>query len=436
MTSASRSPLLRAITSKYCLNRTSVTRKATTALFGIFAAIISPVAFGQQPSLLGQQPISADAILGFENLAAWQASATSSASSLTLSGLRTQGTSAYSLKNPGDQARLTSLPVSSATTQLANIVAPGASLAIDIRFPATNQSSNSGNLRLSITSPSRGLNRLPLGKVDFRNLRTGTFQTLSFPLTDQARKALAGAPFNDLTFELTLTTLGTGEYLFDNLRLRSIQGVTADANTKPPAGYGGSVDFDINLNLPLVAPVAQTLDANPGAPVAGAVEQTFDVGPMQVPDRFHLKSGTAGAGTSVKLDLGYSAASIIASCVYLPDTLDTTQKSYLFSSCTGGPQPGDIVSASWARLQIVNGVPPMRIRAQIAARPLGDQMGSGIIPPMPTFWGDEDNCTAATPASGQFLATSQNCTATVAQASKIVDDYFKKVTQANPAAFP
>jgi hypothetical protein len=410
-------PVLRGFGSNCNFSNTLRSRGGTILRFAVLAAATVPAAFGQQP--IGQLP-TGEAILGFEDTTGWQVSV-GAPTAVTLSTVRTQGTYAYSVMNPGNQSRLNSLPVPSTAAPLAGLGAPNSTFAVDIRFPA---SGNGGSLRLSINSPSKGLNNLPLGKVAFGQLRPNTFQTISFPIPDQARKALAGAPFNDLTFQLDMSVPGgSGEYLFDNLRVRSTQVVMTDATTKPPLGYGGSVDLDLNVPTAPVGtvPAAQT-----------SVEQTFEVGPIQIPDRFHVKWGMAGAGTSVQLDLGYSSTSLAVTCVYLPDTLDTTSKSYLFSSCTGGPQPGDIISATWVRLTIINGDPGMRILAQLARRPVGDQMGSGIIPPMPTFWGDADTCIPA-PVSGQVATLSQSCSDTVLQASKIVTDYFNAVTQGNPS---
>jgi len=371
--------------------------------------------------VFGQQAIPAipaEAILGFESAAGWQASIKSLGTSVALSSVRTQGTFAYSLTNPGGDARLTSLPVSSLATPLTNLRVLGATLAVDLRIPAKANSKPgedvtvSGSLKLTLFSTSRSTEKIELNEVEFEHLRPGTYQTLSFPITDQARRSLRSTTFNDIIFEFKLAGENKGEYLFDNLRVRSTQLSTATAATVPPPGYGGSVDFDI-------------LGGVPG-------EKTFDVGPVQVPDRFHLKAGTAAPATTLRLELGYSAASIVATCLYLTDATDPARKSYRFSSCSGGPQPGDIIGASWGRLGITNGAPPMRIRAQLARRPVGDQMGSGILPPMPTFWGDEDTCIPA-PVSVQVMTTSQSCLDTLAQTSKIVDDYFKSVNQGAPS---
>lgn len=401
---------------RHALGRAFALRVASLVSFAALATAVPP-AFAQQPAT--PVPPPPDAILGFEVAGAWQVSTSASAASSSLTPVRTQGGAALDLTNAGNNAKLVSLPVASTAPQLARIGAAGAAIAVDIRFPG-RPSSNPGSLRLSITSPSRGLNKIPLGKVDLAGLHAGTYQTITFPMTDQARKALGTARFTDLSFELVLTSQVGGEYLFDNLRVRSVGGVTADATTRPPAGYGGSVDLDLTL------PDPPGEDAN--APVA--VEQTFDVGAIQVPDRLRLKAGTALG--SARLEFGYSPTAIVASCLFLPDTLDTTQRSYVASSCTGGPQPGDIMSASWVRLTERGGVAPLRLRAQLARRPLGDQIGSGLIPPMPTFWGDEDTCTSQ-PVAGQVVSTSQSCADTLAATSKIVSDYFTLVATGHTA---
>lgn len=374
---------------------------------------------------LAAAPTAAADVLGFEAASAWQLSTSDSGTTFTLTPARTQGTAALSVGNPRNGARLTSRPVASGAVQLAGLGASGASLSIDVRLPGGRLASNSGTLRLSLTSPSRGLHKVPLGKVDFYGLRTGTYQTLSFPISGQARKALMTSAFNDLSFELALTSRVPGEYLFDNLRVRSASGVTADATTRPPAGFGGSVDFDLDLDAP------PPVDPITGAALPVPDGQPFELGPVQVPGGFHVKTGTATVTSTLTLDLGYAPASLITSCVYVPDILDAAQKSYVFASCTGGSRPGDIVSASWARLRILNGVSPLRVRAQLARRPLGDQLGTGIIPPMPTFWGDDDTCISG--PAGQVVSTSPSCADTLEQTSRIITGYFDAVNADNTA---
>ena len=164
----------------------------------LFAAAI-PVAFGQQA-------ISADAIFGFESLAAWQVNSSSASSVATLTNLRTQGAAALSLVNPGSSTKFTSAPVAFDAPQLAKIGVLGASLAVDIRFPLVPLPNNAGSLRLTII-PSNG-NKIQIGSVDFTKTRPGSYQTISFPITDQIRRSLPGS--GSLSFEFAMTVPASG----------------------------------------------------------------------------------------------------------------------------------------------------------------------------------------------------------------------------------
>jgi hypothetical protein len=358
----------------------------------------------------------ANAIMGFETPVAWtpkgdSASGTSAAATTT----RTQGRFAYAVMNPSNlTTALTSAPVASTATALAGIGDPGAALQVDLMLPTQlGNTSNLGSMQLFISSRSRKLNNVLVGSVSFKNRRLGIYLTLKFPITDDVRSALAGASFDDLMFQFVVISPGrvTGTYLFDNLRVHSAPLVTADKNTRPPAGYGGSVD--------LIA-IGSTPDAT-----------TFDAGIVQVPDDFHLKLGHAGAAT-VRLELGFDGVPSIT-CSYLPNA---DGKSFGQPSCNGGAQAGDLVGASWARLAILGGDSSQKIRAQLAKNPVGDLAGPGIIPPLPTFWGDFDGCTPTLVANQlhpPFGPPSSSCTAQTAQASQIVTDYFNKVNNSNAA---
>jgi hypothetical protein len=379
----------------------------------VAAAALVAAATGQP--VFAQQLVPAEAVLGFEDLSAWRISASLAGStSVVLTGIRTQGAAAYAVDNPAKLTVLTSAALSSTSAGLAGIGVPGAKVAIDVRLPATGRL---GSLLLFVTSASCGLNAVPLGVVSFGDLRPNTFQTVSFPVTEFVRRRLARAAFADLRFVLTLALpRATGQYVMDNLRVRAVQGVTTDASTQVPDGYGGSVDFDVS-----------------GDPMGNPFqEHTFDVGPIQVPARLHLKAG-AVRSSRAQLDLGYGPAAVAVSCLYIPESGDPSQRWYAFSSCSGGPQPGDIVSAAWARLAVANGDATMRLRAQIARRPLGDQLGSEIIPPMPTYWGDEDGCMLQS-GGGVVVPASQSCNDAIAEASRIVTGYFDEATRARPAA--
>src|SRR5439155_10843601 len=110
-------------------------------------------------------------------------------------------------------------------------------------------------------------------------------------------------------------------------------------------------------------------------------------------------------------------------CTYMADTSDASGKSYKLMSCTGGFQPGDLVGASWARLAIVVGDSTMKLRAQLAKNPVGDLVGGGVIPAMPTFWGGFDGCVPVAVPNGAFppvaAAPSASCAAQTAEANAI-----------------
>jgi hypothetical protein len=393
--------------------RTGAGRKVAR-LEGILALLPAVFAIASLPSAVAQSVPDSNAIMGFETPAGWILKGNAAVPTTALpSTTRTQGALAFELLNPANLTTLTSLPVASTANALAGIGNAGAAFEVDVRLPTLQGNPiDRGSLKLFISSPSSRLNHEQVGEVDFSGFRPGIYSTLKFPVPDKARSALGGATFNDLTFEFMLSSpgMGAGTYLFDNLRVHSVPLVTANATTKPPAGYGGSVNFVVIGNTP--------------------VAQLFNVGIVQVPDGFHLKLGKAGT-TTVQLALGYDGTAAFT-CIYSPDSSDLTGTSYIFTSCTGVIQPGDLVGANWAQLTIVGGDLSMKLRAQLAQNPVGDLAGGGIIPPMPTFWGDFDGCTPA-PVAGHVVTTSASCATATAQASQIVTAYFNKVNNSNTA---
>jgi hypothetical protein len=372
-------------------------------------------------------PLTVDqnAVLGFETIAGWTSTGnTATAPVETSTTTRTQGSFALSVKTPSNLTKVTSTPVSSTATALVGVGNAGAILEVDVMLPTQQgNQTNSGQLQLLINSRSRGISNVNIGTVNFNTFRLGIYSTMKFPIPAAIGTALAGGAFTDLTFQFLISSPGTGQgtYLFDNLRVHSVALVTATAGTKPPPGYGGSVD--------LVA-----TDSTPG-------QQTFDTAPVQVPNKLHLKLGATG-GTTAKLDLGYVAGTPAITCTYNGDSTDATHKSYILLSCTGGAQAGDLVGASWARLAIQFGAPTMKLRAQLAKNPVGDQTGGGIIPPMPTYWGDFESCIPAPltatcvsrNTNGVCVATvSDSCAAQRAEGNQIVTDYFNLVKTSNTA---
>ncbi|HYM07627.1 MAG TPA: hypothetical protein VEU11_13800 [Terriglobales bacterium] len=378
--------------------------------------LLSTCAAAQQLST----PLDSNAIMGFETPAGWIATGnTSTAPTESSTTTRTQGKSALAVDTPSNLTKLTSVQVASTAAALAGVGNPGAGFQVDVMLPAQQgNTNNSGQLQLLVNSPSRGLSKVLVGGVPFNGFRLGIYNTMRFPIPAAIGSALGGGSFSDLTFQFLISSPGTGQgtYLFDNLRVHSVQLVDATVNNQPPPGYGGSVDFVVFG----------------GTPVA----QTFNIGVVQVPENFHLKLGSA-VGTTVDLDLGYDGTASFT-CIYSPDPTDATGKSYALASCTGGMKAGDLVGANWARLAILSGDPLMKIRAQLALNPVGDTAGAGIIPPMPTFWGDFDGCAPTVVAAGVTppfavlpgnisppwkVAPSASCAAQTSQANQIVTNY-------------
>jgi hypothetical protein len=324
--------------------------------------------------------VDPDQILGFETLAGW--SVDGRGASLTTQ--RTQGDFALALANPKHETDLVSAPVALTAAALAGIADQNSSFAIDVRVPIQlADSDNAGSIQLFVSVPSHGIHRVNLGKFRFQGTRLGLYQTVKFPISDAVRQALSGSSCGALVFHLKLhAPRASGTYLFDHLRVH--------APSTPPAGAGQSVDLVAQLSY---APPAST----PG-------EASFPVGVVQVPQSFHVKLGSAGSG-SASLDLGYG------STPFTTCTFAGHGDSYVLSSCTGGYQAGDLVGADHARLTIVSGDPSAgttKVRAQLAVNPLGDIVGPGLLPPMPTWWGD-----------------------TPSVSSQIVTDYFNTVNTAS-----
>ena len=81
------------------------------------------------------------------------------------------------------------------------------------------------------------------------------------------------------------------------------------------------------------------------------------------------------------------------------------------------------MNANWASLAILGTIitdSTREIQAQLALNPLGDLAGAGLIPPMPTFWGDSDTCVPA-PVAGTVVTISGSCKSQTAQANKIIN---------------
>jgi hypothetical protein len=423
---------------------------STLVLIGIGTTIIGltflfvSIAAAQQTAATPDS----NAIMGFESLGTWdvRGSAAHHGFMVTMTSDRTQGSAAYSISNPPEMLKLISQPIASSATALTGIGNTGALLQIDIQIPTQKKhrceddehafkddehafkdddhafkdddhdykAEHSGHIEAHVSSPSRGLHHVLLGRVEFSQYRAGIYNTISFDIPDEVSSALNGAIFSDLRFEFEVKSREetTGAYLFDNLRVHSVQLEQSPAGTPPPPGYGGSVNLVVFGNAP--------------------VSQASNLGPTQIPNSFHLKMGSAGA-TTVQLQLGLDGnPSFTCTYAYGPDATDTSGASYILQSCTEGFEAGDLVNSNWVHLEIIGGDSTQQIRAQLAMNPIGDLTGTGLLPPMPTFWGDANTCVPA-PAPGWGVTTSASCTNQVAEANQIVTNFFEQVSNFNPA---
>src|SRR5262249_10919775 len=151
---------------------------------------------------------------------------------------------------------------------------------VDLLLPVEPGSAlNHGALQMSISIPSHRLSNIVIGKMSFQSLRLGVFNTLRFPIPDQARAALGPALAQTspsevvFQFELDVSTSIHGTFIFDNLRVHSTVLPTGHGTSRP-AGYGNSVDLVAEGAIP----AAENLEA----------------GSVQVPEGFHLNQGVAG----------------------------------------------------------------------------------------------------------------------------------------------
>jgi hypothetical protein len=307
--------------------------------------------------------VPATSVLGFETPAGWTVSSGTVASSTKAF---TQGTAALAVTAPQNYTTLVSAPLASGLAPLAGLTNPGATVEVDVQLPTSQPNpSYFGALQLYVSSPSHGVYNQYLGQSELTGQELGVFQTYQFAVTNLVSTQLAGATYSDLTFTIALNAPAgaKGTYLFDNLR------TTSPATAQ--VGSGPSVDLTASLSL---SPAANT----PGF-------ATFTTGTIQIPASFHAKTGDAGTGTAL-FELGLGATTTV-SCTYKASS-DTT--AYAFSTCATGNAVGDIVAANFARLTIKSAdpqAPLTKVKAQLAYDALGDQVGSQLIPPIPTFWG-------------------------------------------------
>jgi hypothetical protein len=319
-----------------------------------------------QASATTATPVASADILGFEKSAGWSVSNASP----RISERRTQGTSSFALDAPGFGTHLTSQPVSTTAAALASFGASDSVFALDIMLPTPiNHPTATAWAQLKVKSTSRGLSQTDLGQVTLVGAPGGVYTTVIFKIPASVRSKLANITCSDLIFDLYIhpPDCPSDTVRVDNLRAKS--------PSTPPLGAGVAVDL---VALHSYGPDVST----PGT-------ASFPVGVVQIPQSFHLKLGSSTGGTA-KLELGWEST-IAWTCTYNAGNTGGAGLSYDFKSCTGGGLAGDLVTADFARLTIVKGnaaAGPTKIRAQLAGNPLGDTTGRGVIPPMPTWWGD------------------------------------------------
>jgi hypothetical protein len=318
----------------------------------------------------------ADGILDFESTSGWSWRG----GSLSTTTTRTHGAGALQFDKSARDAHLTSAKIASTATALRGLDDAGSAFALDVTPPSGG---NVADIGITLSCPSRNLNNVDLGRQQLRNPRPGVYQTLRWAIPARVRTALAGQSYSDLTFDLRVNheSSQTGTYRFDHLRVHS-------PSADPGLGAGQSAELIAIRNY------------RPSYSMPGQAD--FPISVAQVPQSFHVKLGRSGTGTAT-FELGFGGTAAIT-CTYNGGDKGA---SFILSSCTNGVQAGDLVSADYARLIINEGdrtAGPTKVRAQIALNPVGEITGSGVIPPMPTFWGE-----------------------TGAQASQIVTDYFNAV---------
>jgi hypothetical protein len=364
-------------------------------------------------------------IMGFESLGTWGVSTNSIVPGFGVQSttVRTQGRAAYAVKNPPTFVKLISRPVASTATALAGIGDRGALLQLDVLYPCGNKGSplqemtdcdpaDDGWINGFISSKSLGLHEVSIGRVPFSKYNAGIYNTMSFAIPESVSSVLGKAKFNDLVFEFDVSSPSKilGTYLFDNLRVHSVELVQSPKGIAPPAGYGGSVDLTVTGNKP--------------------VKQFFNLDPIQIPGGLHLRKGITGT-TTMQFEAGLDASTTFT-CTYEPDSSDTSQQSYKFKSCAGNYRAGDIMNVNWVSLVIEGGEASQQVYAQLALRPLGDLTGSGLLPAMSTFWGNSDTCSPA-PTAGKVVTRSTSCLNQTAEANKIITNYFNQVNSAHPS---
>ncbi len=177
----------------------------TVCTFGCSADRSSTEHTGQAASPIGEE--SAQAVLGFEDVSLWNG-----VGRLAASSDHTEG-----------QASLGVRPTFYAAIQSATFRHAGKprQVALDVKIPTTQSTTSSNAVQLFLESRSRGLFNAYVGQVDLSTRPRGVWTTLTLDVQDAIAAKLAGN-VEDLRIRIGMNVVGTpGQFLFDNLRLRT-----------------------------------------------------------------------------------------------------------------------------------------------------------------------------------------------------------------------
>src|ERR1041384_5860415 len=201
--------------------------------------VLAFVLIGRAAAQLPNPGVPSDPVLGFETTTGWAAQSSGMVLPRTaLTATRTQGKFALSLPDTATVVTLISQSVSLSTPALSGIGSATSAFEVALLLPVLPGSPvDHGSLELSVSSLARHLSNASVGQFDLSKLRTGTYNTLSFPVPANIRTALDNSPSaspGDVSFRFTLHEPGNNAlYLFDNLRVYAVTAVTGGPGVHP-----------------------------------------------------------------------------------------------------------------------------------------------------------------------------------------------------------
>lgn len=205
--------------------RKTFTKKISSSLISAIAATcLMPLAMAQTQT----------DVLGFESPQYWSAGS----GTLTSTNVHSQGNAGLAVSN-FSYAQLTSAPLST-------LSGVSQELAIDVQLPATF---SWGQLQLSVSSPTLGLNNTWVGSVDLANLPANTFQKLTIAVPANIEAALQ-QNYSDLVIKLVLNIPNTtSPVVIDNLRFSGQPVSQCQSNINLITSVEGTFNNDTINNL-------------------------------------------------------------------------------------------------------------------------------------------------------------------------------------------